>query len=240
MYRTGDLGKWRKDGTIEFRGRNDFQVKLRGFRIELNEIEARLAEYPGVRDAVVICSEDKSGEKRLLAYYTARESVEPEQLRSHVAASLPEYMVPAAYMKLDALPLNASGKIDRKALPDPEGNAYATGGNEPLRSSLEKALAGIWAELLQLKQPLGRNANFFELGGHSLLAVRTVARIRQSLGVEITLSDLFAHPRLGDLGARLEVDSRPSCRLSRLFNATGSCRYRLRSSGCGSCHRWRV
>src|SRR5437762_2304255 len=130
MYKTGDLGRWLPDGNIEFLGRTDFQVKIRGYRIELGEIEARLAEYPGVREAVVIAREDRSGEKRLVGYYVCEEvsdasqaMVGAEQLRGHLAGKLPEYMVPAAYVRLETLPLTMNGKLDRKALPEPGTDA---------------------------------------------------------------------------------------------------------------------
>ena len=212
MYRTGDLGRWLPDGTIEFIGRNDQQVKLRGFRIELGEIEARLAEHPGVGAAVVVAREDVPGEKRLVAYYTrvtsrAQEETEekagPEQLRAHLAARLPEYMVPAAYVQLESLPLTRNGKIDRKELPAPEGDAYATRGYLAPEGELENLLAGIWQELLRV-EGVGRHDNFFELGGHSLLAMRVITRIRQVLSVEVTISDLFAHPVLADLARVLQ------------------------------------
>ncbi|MBV9300897.1 MAG: amino acid adenylation domain-containing protein, partial [Acidobacteriaceae bacterium] len=177
MYRTGDLGRWLEDGNIEFVGRNDFQVKIRGFRIELGEIEARLAEHAEVREAVVIAREDTPGEKRLVAYYTGlgregegRELVGAEELRSHLTARLPEYMVPAAYVRLESLPLTPNGKLDRKALPGPEASAYSTRGYEAPEGEVETKLAGIWAEVLKLER-VGRHDNFFELGGHSLLAV---------------------------------------------------------------------
>ena len=116
MYKTGDLGRWLADGTIEFLGRNDFQVKIRGFRIELGEIEARLLEHAGVREAVVVAREDSPGDKRLVAYYVGGEELNAEGLRAHLAASLPDYMVPASYVGLEALPLTPNGKLDRKAL----------------------------------------------------------------------------------------------------------------------------
>ena len=208
MYRTGDLGRWLADGNIEFFGRNDFQVKIRGFRIELGEIEARLAEHPAVRQAVVLAREDTPGDKRLVAYYTTAvtDAPEPEvshaeQLRSHLSALLPEYMVPAAYVRLDSLPLTANGKLDRKALPAPEQDAYSTFVYEPPQGKIETLLAEIWAQVLKLDR-VGRYDNFFSLGGHSLLAVRVVTRVRQALNVEIAIRDLFAYPVLTDL-ARL-------------------------------------
>ena len=155
MYRTGDLGRWLADGNIEYLGRNDFQVKIRGFRIESGEIEARLAEHPAVREAVVIAREDSPGDKRLVGYYTVvadgepeQDAVSAEQLRSHLMALLPEYMVPAAYVRLESLPLTPNGKLDRKALPAPEADAYSTRSYEPPQGEIETKLAGIWADVL--------------------------------------------------------------------------------------------
>ena len=206
MYRTGDLGRWLPDGNIEFLGRNDFQVKLRGFRIELGEIEARLMEHSAVREAVVIAREDTPGDKRLVAYFISsseHDALDAEQLRAHLAPLLPDYMVPAAYVPLDALPLTPNGKLDRKALPAPDQDAYATRGYEPPQGETEARLAAVWAEVLKLDR-VGRHDNFFELGGHSLLAVRTVSRLRQGLGVEVAIRDLFAHPELADLARALQ------------------------------------
>src|SRR5258708_24919649 len=127
MYRTGDLGRWLADGNIEFLGRSDLQVKIRGFRIELGEIEARLAEHPGVRDAVVMAHEDQSGDKRLVAYFTSPDNAQElssETLRSHLSAHLPDYMVPAAYVRLEQLPLTPNSKLDSKALPAHAADAY--------------------------------------------------------------------------------------------------------------------
>ena len=211
MYKTGDLGKWLADGTIEFLGRNDLQVKIRGFRIEPGEIEACLAEHAGVREAVVIAREDTSGDKRLVAYYTWAESsdqgeaglgaVNAEELRAHLAARLPEYMVPAAYVRLPALPLTPNGKLDRKALPVPEGEAYAARGYEAPQGEIETTLAAIWADVLQVEQ-VGRHDNFFELGGHSLLAVRLIERMRRS-GLQVDVRALFATPVLAELARGL-------------------------------------
>ena len=183
MYRTGDLGRWRVDGNIEFLGRNDLQVKIRGFRIELGEIEARLSEHPAVREAVVAAREDEPGDKRLVAYYVpVQEDVETgaEGLRAHLSTRLPEYMIPAAYVRLPELPLNANGKLDRRALPAPDSTAYSVQVFQAPQGEIEIALAAIWGDLLRLEQ-IGRNDNFFELGGHSLLAVRMISRLRQDL-----------------------------------------------------------
>jgi hypothetical protein len=202
MYRTGDLGRYLSDGNIEFLGRSDFQVKLRGFRIELGEIEARLSEYPGVKEVVVLAREDGPGEKRLVAYFTADTEFSAEDLRLYLSSSLPEYMVPAAYVRLERMPLTPSGKLDRKALPIPETGAYAVSGYEEPQGETEILLAGVWSELLHVER-VGRHDNFFALGGHSLLAVRIITRLRQALGVEVEIRELFLHPVLADLAGSL-------------------------------------
>ena len=203
MYRTGDLGRWLDDGNIEFLGRNDFQVKIRGYRIELGEIESRLMEHGSVREAVVIAREDVPGEKRLVAYYTgAEEAVRIEELRSHLSATLPEYMVPAAYVWLESLPLTPNGKLNRKALPAPDGDAYATHGYEPPQGEIEEKLAIVWAEVLRLDK-VGRHDNFFELGGHSLLAITLIERMRRN-GFKMDVRTLFATPTLADLAASVD------------------------------------
>ncbi|HEX2093968.1 MAG TPA: amino acid adenylation domain-containing protein, partial [Longimicrobiaceae bacterium] len=161
LYRTGDLARWLPEGVIEYLGRNDAQVKVRGFRIELGEIEARLAEHPGVRAAVVVAREDAPGDRRLVAYYTGEE-LGAEALRSALGLRLPEYMVPAAYVRLEALPLTPNGKLDRRALPAPQwggGEGYVAP-----RTATEEVLAGIWAEVLRLER-VGVKENFFEVGG---------------------------------------------------------------------------
>ncbi|HYR12217.1 MAG TPA: amino acid adenylation domain-containing protein, partial [Longimicrobium sp.] len=205
MYRTGDLARWRPDGTMEFVRRTDFQVKVRGFRIELGEIEARLAEHPGVREAVVLARENTPGDVRLVAYVVG--DADAESLRAHLSTALPEYMVPAAYVRLDALPLTPNGKIDRKALPAPEGDAYARRGYEAPVSETERALAAIWAEVLGVER-VGRWDGFFELGGHSLLAVRVISRVRQVLGLEVALGEMFTRPVLADFARGMEQAER--------------------------------
>src|SRR5438270_3128697 len=205
MYRTGDLGRWRNDGNIEYLGRNDFQVKVRGFRIELGEIEARLKEHPGIGQAVVMAREDIPGDKRLVAYDSTApggdaeaEAIEAERLRSYLLANLPEYMVPAAYVRLESLPLTANGKLDRKALPAPDNEAYARQRYEAPQGEMEVAMAAIWAEVLKLER-VGRRDNFFELGGHSLLAVRVLSRVQSVLGKQMKLTDLFVCLVLAEL-----------------------------------------
>ncbi|WP_425126192.1 amino acid adenylation domain-containing protein [Burkholderia gladioli] len=199
MYRTGDLARYLPDGNIEYLGRNDFQVKIRGFRIELGEIEARLVEYPAVREAVVLAIGD-GADKRLVAYVVAKHD---EQLigaiRDHLAALLPDYMVPTAFVRLDALPLSPNGKLDRRALPAPDSSALARQAYEAPQGEIECALAEIWAELLGVER-VGRHDSFFALGGHSLLAVRLVGRIA-ALGTELPLAKLFASPTLAGLAA---------------------------------------
>ncbi|RKI15222.1 non-ribosomal peptide synthetase [Corallococcus sp. AB030] len=202
MYRTGDRVRYRLDGRLEYLGRIDFQVKVRGFRIELGEIEAALRRAPGLKDAVVV-AKGEAADKRLVAYVTpkAGASLEVEALKAHLRQGLPEYMVPATFVVLDALPLNSNGKVDRKALPEPEapqsGNTY-----EAPRTEVEAKLASIWAEVLRLPQ-VGVKDSFFELGGHSLLATQVVSRVRTDLGVELPLRALFESPTVEALAARL-------------------------------------
>ncbi|ANF85841.1 Putative non-ribosomal peptide synthetase [Pseudomonas antarctica] len=193
MYRTGDLARWLPDGTIEYLGRNDDQVKIRGVRIELGEIETQLNQLPGIQEAVVLVRED-----RLVAYFTENAQLDPlaiDDIRAHLVAHLPDYMVPVAYVKLDALPLTANGKLDRKALPAPDRAAVFTREYESPEGEIESVLAQIWADVLHVAR-VGRRDHFFELGGHSLLAMRMVSQVRQRLGVELNLGDLFANAEL--------------------------------------------
>ena len=201
LYRTGDLGRWNADGVIEYLGRNDDQVKIRGFRIELGEIEARLVECPGVREAVVLARQDESGQKRLVAYVVGDDSsaLTAVGLRHELAASLADYMVPSAFVMLDALPLTANGKLDRRALPVPDADAYASREFEAPEGEVEIALARLWCELLNVER-VGRHDHFFELGGHSLLAVSLIERMRQAdLTADVRV--LFSQPTLAALAA---------------------------------------
>ena len=207
MYRTGDLARWRTDGNLEFLGRADEQVKIRGFRIELGEIEARLCEHALVREAVVVAREDNPGEQRLVAYVVLHEGVEASDLAhrlcTHLLNVLPEYMVPAAFMRLESLPLTPNGKRDRRSLPAPDGSALAQRGYEPPQGEVEVLIAGLWSELLQVER-VGRDDNFFELGGHSLQAMWLISRLQQRLSVELQMGSVFSHPRLSDLARVIE------------------------------------
>jgi amino acid adenylation domain-containing protein len=200
MYRTGDRGRWRADGTLEFLGRTDFQVKVRGFRIELGEVEAALLGHAGVRECVVVAREDVPGEKRLVAYVVG--GAEAGALREHLRRELPEYMVPSAFVPLDALPLAPNGKLDRKALPAPDF-APAEERYVAPRTPTEEVLAEIWAETLR-RDRVGVTESFFALGGHSLLATRVVSRVRQVFGVEVPLRALFEGPTVAELAGRVE------------------------------------
>ncbi|NOU44484.1 MAG: amino acid adenylation domain-containing protein, partial [Methyloglobulus sp.] len=210
LYKTGDLGRWLPDGSVDYLGRNDFQVKIRGFRIELGEVEAQLSRCPGIREAVVMAREDVPGDKRLVAYLVAEAGQEPTaaDLRGQLSAVLAEYMVPGAYVALEAFPLTPNGKLDRKALPAPDGSSVTCRAYEPPQGAAEAAIAHIWQELLHLGQ-VGRHDHFFELGGHSLLAVQLVSRLRQELGIEVPLRDLFARPVLAGF-ARAVTNARQS------------------------------
>ncbi|MBW8879217.1 MAG: amino acid adenylation domain-containing protein, partial [Acidobacteria bacterium] len=206
LYRTGDLGRWRVDGTLEFLGRLDDQVKVRGFRVELGEIEAQLMLQPSVREAVVLAREDRGGEKRLVGYVVAAEGADHKPLAGDLKVGLqrvlPEYMVPSAIVVLESLPLTPNGKIDRGALPAPEAGHYARGRYVAPRTELERLLCTIWEEVLGVER-VGIEDSFFDLGGHSLLATRVVSRVRSALGRELPLRALFEYPTIAGLSERL-------------------------------------
>ena len=200
LYKTGDLARYLPDGNIEFLGRIDNQVKIRGYRIELGEIEAVLAEHPRVRESIVIVGEGSAGDKRLVAYIVPRESAPTtNELRAHLKAKLPDYMVPSAFVFLDMLPLTSNGKVDHRALPSQDHDVadskqvYVAPGN-----ASEQAIADIWVEILGVKR-IGVHDNFFDLGGHSLLATQVLNRLRSRLNVELPLRRMFEAPTIAEL-----------------------------------------
>ncbi len=201
MYRTGDLARWRRDGVLEFVGRADTQVKLRGFRIEPGEIEAALVRHRSVAQAAVIAREDTPGNRRLVGYVVAAagEVAEASVLRGHLGQTLPDYMVPSALVVLDRLPLTPNGKLDRRALPAPDLTPSVRRGP---RTPQEEILCGLFAEVLGVER-VGIDDNFFELGGHSLLATRLISRVRGTLDVELPIRALFEAPSVEALGSHL-------------------------------------
>ncbi len=215
MYKTGDLGRYRPDGEVEFVARADAQVKIRGFRIEPGEIEAALARHPGVREAVVVARVDGTAgagaagtaeTKRLVAYFVPAPGAAeptPEELGEFLRARLPEYMVPALWLALERLPLTPNGKIDRRALPAPRAATAAAAEYVAPRTDTERAIAEVWREVLGIDR-VGRNDKFFALGGHSLLLVRAHGRLAERLGREIAVIDLFRHPDVASLGRFLD------------------------------------
>jgi acyl carrier protein len=202
LYRTGDLGRWTAQGEIEYLGRNDDQIKIRGYRIEPGEIEAHLTRHAHVRQAAVIAREDLHGQKRLVAYLTL---LEPrgtsEDFRAYLAATLPEYMVPSAFVIMEQLPLTPSGKLDRRSLPLP-GTPIGPS-QDPPQTDTETALAALWSELLGV-QDLGRNHNFFEAGGHSLHGMRLVVKIEEHFGVNLAVTAIFQYPTIAEMAAIID------------------------------------
>ncbi|MEV7598149.1 amino acid adenylation domain-containing protein [Kitasatospora sp. NPDC089797] len=200
MYRTGDIVRWSADGVLEFLGRADDQVKIRGFRIEPAEVEGALAAHPAVGHAVALVREDRPGDKRLVAYVTTAGPATPGELRTFLTDRLPAYMLPAAIVTLDTLPVTANGKVDRRALPAPD-YAGVPEGRAP-RTGNERALCGLFAETLGLPA-VGIDDGFFDLGGHSLLATKLISRIRTALGTEVPIRTLFDHPTVAALAGHL-------------------------------------
>ncbi len=208
MYRTGDLARHNERGEIVYLGRIDHQVKIRGFRVELGEIEARLSAHPQIRETIVLAREDNPPEKRLVAYYVPRKKQSPEhaELRRFLQQTLPDYMIPSAFVAINAMPLTPNGKIDRRELPAPAANRFAeTRKMGELTDALETKLVNIWETILDV-QPIGTRDDFFELGGHSLQAVRMFAEIEKSFNVNIPLAALFQAGTIEKLAAILRKD----------------------------------
>ncbi|HEU4930628.1 MAG TPA: amino acid adenylation domain-containing protein, partial [Pyrinomonadaceae bacterium] len=203
VYKTGDLVRYLEDGRLEYLGRTDHQIKLRGFRIELGEIEAALRQHPQIRENIVLVREDEPGDRRLVAYLVTTDEIPISDLRVFLRKKLPDYMVPSAFVRLDALPLTANGKVDRKALPQPDDpSSRARSKYVAPRAELERRLVKIWQELLRV-ETVGVEDNFFDLGGHSLLLVRLVQEIQNSLGLEVALMEMFEHPTVASLARHL-------------------------------------
>jgi acyl carrier protein len=199
MYRSGDLARWLPDGNLEFLGRDDDQLKIRGFRVEPAEIETALRSHSAVRESVVLARADGRGERRLIAYVVANGSVDQDALRRHLGEWVPEFMVPSAIVLLDDLPRTPSGKVDRRALPAPEEvDSGQSATYVAPRSSIEEKVAAIWIEVLGLER-VSVQEDFFALGGHSLLATQVIARVRGDFAVDLPLHALFTAPTVETL-----------------------------------------
>jgi hypothetical protein len=205
LYKTGDRVRWRSEGRLEFLGRLDQQIKLRGFRIELGEIEAVLRQYPAIKDVAVVARQERPGHQRLVAYVVLSPDGAPTdgEFRRFLQEQVQDYMVPAAFVRLDTLPLTPNGKVDRRALPAPDASrpALEEGGVAP-RSAVEELLAGIWAQLLGLEQ-VGRHDNFFALGGDSILSIQMIAQAALG-GLRLTPRHIFHHQTIAELAAVAE------------------------------------
>ena len=205
MYRTGDLGRYRSNGEIEYLGRADHQVKLRGYRIELGEIEAVIAADERVAAVVVVAREEAADEKRIVAYVVLKDGAPQvgQELRRRVREKLPEYMVPSVFVELAELPLTANGKVDRKRLPQVEEQSEATETYVGPRTSIEEMVAEVWLDVLR-RQKISVHDNFFNLGGHSLLATQVVTRLRETFNIDLPLRLFFESPTIAGLAAIID------------------------------------
>ncbi len=208
LYKTGDLGRYLPDGNIEFLGRKDNQVKLRGFRIELGEIDTVLTQHPAVRDVVTIIREDQPGNKHLVAYIVPvpeeNSNLTPEKLREFLQTKLPDYMVPAFFMILEAFPLTPNGKINRNALPAPVNIATEDNSYIMPETDAERSIAKVWQEVLNIEfEKIGIHNNFFDLGGHSLMVVQLQSKLQAIFDQEISVVELFEHPTVHSLAQYL-------------------------------------
>jgi amino acid adenylation domain-containing protein len=236
LYRTGDLVRWRNDGNLEYLGRTDQQVKLRGYRIELGEIETTLRGHESVKDAVVILRENIPGDRRLVAYFIAASEATAVagELRAYLSRKLPEFMIPSAYVLLDALPLTPNGKIDRRALPVPSDDAVVRAKYVGPSTSIEEVLASIWCKVLDLER-VGVDDNFFDLGGHSLLLTQMHFHLVKQIGREFPIAIVFQHPTIRALSAHLSGTGNQE----EILLSTERGRRRRRSSKARSPQGWR-
>ena len=219
LYKTGDLARYLPDGNIEFQGRIDHQVKVRGFRIELGEIESVLSQHPAVREAVVLAREDVPDDKRLVAYVVSNQQspLSISELRNFLKEKLPDYMVPAAFVPLETLPLTPNGKVNRRALPAPESERQSEEAYVAPQNELEKIIAGIWQELLQVEK-VGVHDNFFDLGGHSLLIVQAHSRLHEVVDRELSLTDMFRYPTIEKLTKYLTQEQNEELSLEKIHD----------------------
>ncbi|WP_432401626.1 amino acid adenylation domain-containing protein [Wukongibacter sp. M2B1] len=198
MYRTGDLGRWLPGGNIEFLGRIDHQVKIRGFRIELGEIESRLLSHPSIKEAIVEAKQNNMTEKYLCAYVVGKEALSIEELKEYLGEELPDYMIPSCFMRMEKIPLTANGKIDRKALPEPEGNIDTGVEYVAPVDEVEEKLVLLWQEILGIEK-VGTKDNFFKLGGHSLKVTKLVSEIHKEFNAEVPLKEVFKSPTISQI-----------------------------------------
>ena len=211
IYRSGDLARWRPDGSVEYLGRIDNQVKIRGFRIELGEIQSLLSQHPQVAQSAVVCDAPEGSESRLIAYYLSEESApSAEELRAFLKEKVPDYMLPAAFLALERFPLTENGKLDRGSLPQPDRHDLGSvAQGEPPFTATEEILAGIWSDVLG-RESVFRDSDFFELGGHSLLATQLLSRVLDAFSAQVTVRDVFASPTLSEFAAVVDQGSKPS------------------------------
>jgi amino acid adenylation domain-containing protein len=205
IYRSGDLGRHRANGDLEYRGRIDHQMKIRGFRIEPAEIESAICAYNGVRESIVVARDDASGTKRLVAYFVPADGTTPAipELRNYLRAKLPEHMVPSVLVALDRLPLTANGKVDRRALPEPTASRAQVGAPfAAAETEAERKIAAIWQEALAVDR-VGIDDNFFDAGGHSLLLINVQWKLKEAFGREVALVEMFEHPTVRSLAQHL-------------------------------------
>ena len=202
LYKTGDVGRYLPNGVVEYVGRADDQVKIRGYRIELGEIESTISQHDQVREAVVLAREDVPGDRRLVGYVLSDAEIDVAELKTYLGKSLPDYMVPKAYVVLEAFPLTPNGKVDKRSLPAPDDGAVSKKEFVAPRNDTEETLCQIWGEVLGLER-VGVTDNFFDLGGHSLLATQVVSRVREHFNVELALSALFEEPTIENIALHL-------------------------------------